>query len=170
MNIKNLPAGDKYPEEFNVVIEIPKGSRNKFEYDEELDVIKLDRVNYAAMAHPYDYGFIPETRSEDGDHLDAFVLLESSVFPGCLVNARPVGILYMIDDGEKDEKVIGVPADDPRYDHIDDISQLSPHLTKEIQHFFEHYKDLQNKKVEITGWGNKEEAMKVMKESFESSK
>lgn len=167
MNIKNLPAGDEYPESFNVVIEIPKGSRNKYEYDEELDVIKLDRVNYAAMAHPYDYGFIPQTRSEDGDHLDAFVILDSSVFPGCLVSARPVGVLYMIDDGEKDEKIIAVPAHDPRYDHITKLTDLSPHLPKEIEHFFAHYKDLQNKKVEITGWGDREQALEMMKSSLE---
>lgn len=167
MDIKNLPAGDKYPEEFNVVIEIPKGSRNKYEYDEDLDIIKLDRVTYSAMAHPYDYGFIPGTRSEDGDHLDALVVLDTSVFPGCLVVARPVGILDMIDDGERDEKIIAVPANDVRYNHINDIDQLTPHIKKEIQHFFEHYKDLQGKKVEITRWGNREEALEVMNASLE---
>lgn len=170
MNIKALPAGDKYPEEFNVVIEIPRDSKNKYEYDEELDVIKLDRVNYTAMAHPYDYGFIPETRSEDGDHLDAFVLLDHSVFPGCLVSARPIGVLYMIDDGEKDEKIISVPAKDPRYDHVQDLSDVTSHLTKEIEHFFLHLKDLQNKKVEIINWGDKAEALKVLKSALETSK
>ncbi len=167
MNIKNLPAGKDYPEVFNVVIEIPKGSHNKYEYDEELDVIKLDRVNFTAMAHPYDYGFIPQTRSEDGDHLDAFVLLEVSAFPGCLVQGRPIGVLYMIDDGEKDEKIIAVPADDVRFNHIKDLADVSLHIQKEIQHFFEHYKDLQNKKVEILSWGNRDEAIKVMNESLE---
>lgn len=167
MNIKGLKAGDKYPEQFNVVIEIPKGSRNKYEYDEDLDVIKLDRVTYTAMAHPYDYGFIPATRSEDGDHLDAFVLLDSSVFPGCLVEARPIGVLYMVDDGEKDEKIISVAAKDVRWEHINDLSQLSPHIPKEIQHFFEHYKDLQGKKVEITGWGGREDAIKMLESSKE---
>lgn len=167
MSIKNLKAGQNYPEVFNVVIEIPKGSRNKYEYDEELDIIKLDRVNYAAMSHPYDYGFIPQTRSEDGDHLDAFVILDSSVFPGCLVEARPVGVLYMIDDGEKDEKIIAVPASDPRYDHIKDLADLSPHLPKEIEHFFAHYKDLQNKTVEIIKWGGRDEALEMMKTSLE---
>lgn len=167
MSLKNLPAGEKYPEEFNVIIEIPKGSKNKYEYDEDLDVIKLDRVSFTAMAHPYDYGFIPATRSEDGDHLDAFVLLDHSVFPGCLVNARPIGVLYMIDDGEKDEKIIAVPADDIRHKHVEELSQLSPHIKAEIQHFFEHYKDLQNKKVEVTGWGDRQDALKVMQEAFE---
>lgn len=167
MSIKSLPKGEKYPEVFNVVIEIPKGSHNKYEYDEELDIIKLDRVSFTAMAHPYDYGFIPETRSEDGDHLDAFVLLETSVFPGCLVQARPIGVLYMVDDGENDEKIISVPADDVRFNHINDLADVSPHIQKEIQHFFEHYKDLQNKKTEIIKWGGKSEALEMMQKSLE---
>lgn len=167
MNIKNLPAGEKYPEVFNVVIEIPKGSRNKYEYDEDLDIIKLDRVNYTAMAHPYDYGFIPQTRSEDGDHLDAIVILDQSVFSGCLLEARPIGILYMVDDGDKDEKILSVPLNDIRFKHINDLSQLSPHVKDELQHFFEHYKDLQHKKVEVSGWGGREDAIKVLKDSLE---
>lgn len=165
MSIARLPIGDKAPEVINVVIEIPAGSQNKYEYDEELEVIVLDRVNYTAMAHPYDYGFIPETRCEDGDHLDAFVLLDKSVFPGCVVAARPVGIMNMIDDGEADEKLICVPAKDPRYDHIKDMADLSPHIAKEIQHFFEHYKDLQNKKCEITGWGDAAAAKEMIKKA-----
>lgn len=167
MSIKTLPRGEKYPEEFNLVIEMPKGSHNKYEYDEDLDIIKIDRVAHTAMALPCDYGFIPQTRSEDGDHLDGLVLLDAASFSGCLVPARPIGVLYMIDSGEKDEKIIAVPVDDPRYKHITNLDQLSPHFTKEIQHYFEHYKDLQNKKVEITGWGNKEEAVKVMNSSIE---
>lgn len=166
MGIKTLSKGDKYPEVCNVVIEIPRGSHNKYEYDEELDIIKLDRVSYSAMAHPYDYGFIPETRSEDGDHLDAFVLLDASVFPGCLVEARPIGVLHMIDDGEKDEKIIAVPAKDPRFSHIKDLKDISEHTSKEIQHFFEHYKDLQGKKTEIVRWGDREDAVKLMQESI----
>ncbi len=165
MNLANLPIGDKAPEVVNVVIEIPAGSKNKYEYDEELDVIKLDRVGYAAMAHPYDYGFIPETRCEDGDHLDAFVLLDHSVFPGCVVAARPVGIMWLIDDGEKDEKLVCVPAKDPRYDHVTELAQLSAHLPKEIQHFFEHYKDLQGKTCEVKGWGDAAEAKEMIKTS-----
>ncbi|MBW3538134.1 inorganic diphosphatase [Candidatus Parcubacteria bacterium] len=149
-----IPIGKDAPDVVNVVVEIPAGSRNKYEYDEEMDAIKLDRVGYAAMAHPYDYGFIPATRSDDGDHLDAFVLLDHSVFPGCVVAARPIGLLRMIDDGEGDEKIICVPAGDVRYQHVQELSDLSAHLPKEIQHFFEHYKDLQGKKCEITGWAD----------------
>lgn len=168
MSIAELPIGDKAPEIVNIVVEIPAGSKNKYEYDEEMHAIKLDRVGYAAMAHPYDYGFVPETRSEDGDHLDAFVILDHSVFPGCVVAGRVVGILNLIDDGEGDEKLICVPAKDPRYDHIKDLSQLSPHLPKEIQHFFEHYKDLQNKKCEITGWGDAAAAQEIVKQAQET--
>ncbi len=167
MNIKNLPRGDKYPEEFNLVIEMPKNSHNKYEYDEELDIIKIDRVFYTAMALPYDYGFIPQTRSEDGDHLDGIVILDAPAFSGCMVTARPIGVIYMVDSGEKDEKIISVPVDDPRYNHIKDLSDLGEHFQKELTHYFEHYKDLQNKKVEINSWGNREEALKVMQASIE---
>lgn len=166
--LKNVKIGDKYPDIVNVIIEIPAGSKNKYEFDEETGAIFLDRVNYTAMTHPYDYGFIPDTRSEDGDHLDAFVVSDHSVFPGCVVPSRPIGLIYMIDDGEKDEKIICVPNKDPRFDHINDIKDISEHIPKEIQHFFEHYKDLQNKKVEISGFGGREEAIKMIKESLEN--
>ena len=168
MNFNNIPLGDNFTNVLPVVIEIPKGSKNKYEYSEDLGVVVLDRVNYTAMAHPYDYGFIPGTRSEDGDHLDAFVLLDNSAFPGCLVYARPIGVLHMIDDGEKDEKIIAVPLDDPRYNHIKSLTDLSPHIKKEIEHFFSHYKDLQKKRVEITKWGNAIDAVKVIKKSIEN--
>lgn len=167
MNIANLPIGKKSPEEVNIVIEIPAGSKNKYEYDEELDAIKLDRVGYAAMAHPYDYGFIPGTRSEDGDHLDAFVLLDHSVFPGCVVVGRPIGLINLVDDGEKDEKIICVPANDIRYNHINDLSEISSHIPKEICHFFEHYKDLVNKKTEISSVEGAEAAKAMIVASLE---
>jgi len=167
MNIKGLPRGDKYPEQFNLVIEMPKNSHNKYEYDEELDIIKIDRVFFTAMALPYDYGFIPKTRSEDGDHLDGIVILDAPVYPGIMVNCRPIGVAYMVDSGEKDEKIISVCADDVRYNHIKDLSDLSEHFVKELEHYFIHYKDLQNKKVEITKWGGYEDALQVMKDSIE---
>lgn len=166
MDMKDLPAGDKFPQECNVIIEITKGSRNKYEYDKDLGVIKLDRALSTSISYPYDYGFIPHTLSEDGDMLDAFVILENSVFPGCLVEARPVGVVYMVDGGEKDEKIITVPVEDARYKHITDISQLSPHFKAEVQHFLERYKDLRNNDVQVTGWGGKDEAIKVMQESM----
>lgn len=167
MNLSHLPIGKDAPNTVNVIIEIPARSKNKYEYDENLHIIKLDRVAYTAMAHPYDYGFVPETRSEDGDHLDAFVILDANAFPGCLVEARPIGLLRMIDDGEGDEKLVCVPAEDPRYDHITDLKDLSAHIPKEIEHFFKHYKDLQNKVTEITGWGDAAEARQIIQEAVE---
>jgi inorganic pyrophosphatase len=167
MNIAKLPRGSKYPEEFNLVIEMPKNSHNKYEYDEELDIIKIDRVFYTAMALPHDYGFIPATRSEDGDHLDGIVLLDEPSYPGIMVNCRPIGVAYMIDSGEKDEKIIAVCADDPRYNHITELDQLGEHFVKELEHYFTRYKDLQGKKVEITKWGGRDEALKVMTDSIE---
>lgn len=167
MNIKDLPAGEKYPEQFNAVIEIPRGSRNKYEYDEELDVIALDRVYYSSMTLPGDYGFIPGTRSEDGDHLDALVVVDHATFPGCMVVCKPIGVIYMVDSGEKDEKIVAVAVKDPRNNHIGSVEELGPHFKKEVQHYFEHYKDLENKKVEITGWGDKTEALNVMNKSLE---
>lgn len=167
MTVHNITPGKKFPNEIYVVLEIPKGSKNKYEFNEEFGLIELDRVNYTAMAHPYDYGFIPGTRSEDGDHLDAFVLLDNSAFPGALVSARPVGVLFMVDDGEKDEKIIAVPSKDPRFNHIKDLADLSPHVKKEIEHFFAHYKDLQKVVVEIKGWGGADKAKEVIEKSKE---
>lgn len=167
MSISRLPRGENYPQDFYLVIEMPKNSHNKYEYDEELDVIKVDRVFYSAMALPYDYGFIPGTRSEDGDHLDGIVILDQPAYPGVVVPCRPVGVAYIVDSGEKDEKIIAVPVDDPRYKHVLDLSDLGEHFKDELKHYFEHYKDLQNKKVEVTGWGNKAEALKVMTDSIE---
>lgn len=167
MTVHNITLGKKFPNEIYVVLEIPKGSKNKYEFNEEFGLIELDRVNYTAMAHPYDYGFIPGTRSEDGDHLDAFVLLDNSAFPGALVSARPVGVLFMVDGGEKDEKIIAVPSKDPRFNHIKDLGDLSPHVKKEIEHFFLHYKDLQKVFVEIKGWGGADKAKEVIEKSRE---
>ena len=167
MNIKGLTRGDKFPEEFNVVIDMPKSSQNKYEYDEKLDIIKLDRVFYTAMVLKYDYGFIPQTRSEDGDHLDAIVILDEATFPGIMVPSRPIGVIYMVDSGEGDEKIIAVCSDDPNYAHITEVDQLGPHFKEELTHYFEHYKDIQGKVVKINGWGNREEAIKVMQDSIE---
>lgn len=166
----DLPIGQDFPDVINVVIEIPKGSRNKYEFDEELGVIKLDRVQFTALSHPADYGFIPETRSEDGDHLDAFVMMDSSVFPGCLVEGRPIGLLRMVDDGDRDEKIICVPAKDVRYDHITELDQLSPHFKKEVAHFFEHVKDLQDKVTTIEGWEDAASAKAEIKRAYEAEK
>lgn len=150
-----ISVGENAPEVVNVVIEIPAGSHNKYEFDEKLGVFKLDRVLYSPFHYPLDYGFIPGTRSEDGDHLDALVMGGEPVPLGCLVESRPIGMLKMIDSGEADFKILAVQKQNPRFDtikSIKDIEASNPHLLKEIAHFFETYKDLQGKKVEIQGW------------------
>jgi inorganic pyrophosphatase len=127
----------------DVVIEIPRGSRNKYEYDHENHVMRLDRRLFSATVYPADYGFIPDTLGEDGDPLDALVLLDDPTFPGCWVSARPVGVLWMEDEAGPDAKIICVPAGDPRWNHVTDIPELPDHLVDELVHFFDVYKDLE---------------------------
>ena len=127
----------------DVVVEIPRGSRNKYEYDHEKNVIKLDRRLFSATVYPSDYGFIPDTLGEDGDPLDALVLLEDPTFPGCLVESRPVGVFWMVDDKGPDAKIICVPAGDPRWDDVREIEDVPEMMRAEIEHFFDVYKMLE---------------------------
>ncbi len=127
----------------DVVVEIPRGSRNKYEIDHETGVIRLDRRLFSATVYPADYGFIPDTLGEDGDPLDAMVILEEPTFPGCWVTARPVGVLWMEDEAGPDAKIICVPAGDVRWDHVGEIDELPDHLIDELIHFFDVYKDLE---------------------------
>lgn len=145
--LHDLPAGTK--DEMTVVVEIPRGTKNKYEIDKETGLIKLDRVNHTAQAYPFDYGFVPQTLWDDGDALDVVLLTSEPLFPGLLVAARPVGIMHMVDGGEADEKVIAVPVGDPRFAHVHDVGDVNVHLLKEIHHFFATYKQLQNKVVEV---------------------
>jgi inorganic pyrophosphatase len=148
------------PAEIDVVVEIPRGSRNKYEYDHDRHVIRLDRRLFTATAYPADYGFVPETLSEDGDPLDALVLLDEPTFPGCWVRARPVGIFWMTDDKGPDAKVLCVPSDDARWGDIHDLAGLPEHLTDEIGHFFEVYKELEpGKHSDVRGWEGAEAAL-----------
>ena len=157
--------------EFEVVIEIPKGSRNKYEVDHDSGRVKLDRYLYTAFGYPADYGFIENTLGEDGDPLDALVLLPESVFPGCIVEARPVAMFQMTDEAGGDDKVLCVPAGDVRWDHIQDIGDVPPFELEEIKHFFVHYKDLEPKKfVEAAGWLGREKAEAEVLASFERYK
>ena len=151
--LHDIPAGTK--DEMNVVIEIPNGSRNKYEIDKETGMIKLDRVLHTAQQYPFDYGFVPQTLWDDGDALDVVLLTTQPLMPGILVHARPVGVLPMIDGGEKDEKVLAVPSGDPRYKHIQDLADVNPHILKEISHFFLTYKQLQGKEVSVEDWQDK---------------
>ncbi|MDO4909485.1 MAG: inorganic diphosphatase [Corynebacterium sp.] len=149
-----------------VTIEIPKGSRNKYEVDHESGKVYLDRYLFTPMAYPLDYGFVPETLGEDGDPLDALVILPEPVFPGVVVKARPVGVFKMTDEAGGDDKLLCV-IDDVRWDHIKDIEDVNSFLKDEVEHFFVHYKDLEpNKEVTGSGWGNKAEAEKILEEAI----
>lgn len=152
MNILHeISAGKKSPDEINVIIEIPKHSKNKYEIDKETGLIKLDRVMHTAQDYPFDYGFVPQTHWHDGDPLDVVLLTTHALFPGILVSARPVAVVHMVDAGERDEKIIAVPVSDPRFASVNDLSDINPHTLKELEHFFLTYKKLQNKEVDITG-------------------
>jgi inorganic pyrophosphatase len=165
----DVPMGDKAPEEFNVIIEIPKGSHNKYEIDKDTGLIKLDRANYSDAAYPVEYGFIPQTLWDDGDATDVLVLATYPIHPGILVTVRPVGMMEMIDDGESDNKIICVPCDDMRWEDVHDIGDLNQHTLREIQHFFENIKKLKKTPVvtEIKGFVGKAEAMEAVKRSVE---
>ncbi|GGK60475.1 inorganic diphosphatase [Nocardia camponoti] len=157
--------------EFDVTIEIPKGSRNKYEVDHETGRIRLDRFLYTSMAYPADYGYIDNTLGEDGDPLDALVLLTDSVFPGVIVEARPVAVYRMTDEAGGDDKILAVPAGDPRWDHIQDLGDVSEFLLGEIKHFFERYKDLEpGKFVKGSEWLPRAEAEKIIDEAFAREK
>ncbi|EME24052.1 inorganic diphosphatase [Rhodococcus triatomae] len=156
---------------FDVTIEIPKGQRNKYEVDHVTGRVKLDRYLYTSFGYPADYGYIEDTLGEDGDPLDAMVLLPESVFPGVIVEARPVGMFKMVDEAGGDDKVLCVPAGDPRWDHVQDISDVSQFELDAIKHFFVHYKDLEpNKHVTGADWVGRAEAEKVIAEAFERLK
>lgn len=163
MNLwRDLAPGPHPPEEVTVVIEIPQGSRNKYELDKATGLIKLDRVLYSAVHYPAEYGFIPRTLHDDGDPMDALVLLKEETFPGCMIDARPIGVLHMLDRGEPDDKVLAVPTNDPYSAEYFDIADLPQHLLREVAQFFVSYKELEGKKVEIVGWGKSEEAMRLI--------
>ena len=149
----------------NVVIEIPRGSRNKYEIDHESGHVFLDRRLFTATTYPADYGFVPDTLGGDGDPLDALVLLEDPVYPGVWVEARPVGVLRMLDRGEPDDKVLSVPVNDPFHGEYFDIADMPQHYLKEIEHFFAIYKDLEGKRVQMLGWEKSDVAMKMIMES-----
>jgi inorganic pyrophosphatase len=148
-----------------VVIEIPQGSQNKYEVDHKTGKIRLDRVLYSPMHYPAEYGLIEETLSEDGDPLDVLVLSTFPTFPGCVLRARVVGLLEMSDDKGVDNKLLAVAADDPRYDQVTGLEHVNPHVLKEIPHFFQTYKQLENKATEIRGWKGTEDALKVLEDA-----
>ncbi|MGJ0118125.1 inorganic diphosphatase [Williamsia sp. MIQD14] len=153
--------------EFDVTIEIPKGARNKYEVDHETGKVYLDRYLYTAFGYPADYGYIDNTLGEDGDPLDALVLLPESVYPGVIVRSRIVGMYRMSDEAGGDDKLLAVPAKDVRWDHIQDIGDVSKYELDAISHFFEHYKDLEpGKEVTPGGWTGRADAEKIAEEAI----
>ncbi len=165
MAYSHIPLGDKAPEVINVVMEIPRGSHHKYEYDEKLDEIRLDRVLHSPVFYPADYGFVPHTRSEDGDHLDVLVLITEPLFPGCVLSVRPVGVLDMEDNAGQDWKIVAVAEKDPKLTNIKNISDVDEHYKKEIVHFFEVYKHLEDKWAKVKGWLDKDEALRLIQEA-----
>lgn len=167
---QSLSAGKNAPEIVNVVIEIRRGERNKYEFDKESGRLVLDRVNGTALGYPTDYGYVPQTLCEDGDPLDALLIIDESVPHGVVVPARPIGVLRMVDDGEGDEKLIVVPADDVSKDHIRNLSDLGANFPKAIEHFYARYKDWKNDwqgaQVSFNGWGDADEAKQVILDSI----
>lgn len=147
-----LEPGPEIPNVIYVIVEIPKGSRNKFEYGKELGAIKLDRVLFSSLHYPGDYGLIPRTLYDDGDALDVLVMINEPTFPGCIIEARPIGLFRMLDQAVADDKVLAVPASDPIFNDYQNITDIPQHFLKEVAHFFEVYKDLEGKRAKPIGW------------------
>jgi inorganic pyrophosphatase len=145
--LHDIDPGTK--EEMNVIVEIPRGSKNKYEIDKGTGLIKLDRVMHTAQDYPFDYGFVPQTLWDDGDALDVVLFTTHPLAPGILVEARPIGIMHMTDGGEADDKVVAVPSGDPRFAGVQDIADANQHALKEMAHFFETYKKIQQKEVVV---------------------
>ena len=163
----DISPGKKVPEEINVIVEIPKDSHNKYELDKETGLIKLDRANYNNAPYPCEYGFIPQTLAEDGDAADVLVLATYPLMPGVLVTVRPVALMEMTASGEPDNKIIGVPVDDRRWDDVQNLKDLNQHMLREFKHFFETIKQLKAKPAVVTIHGFKEKA-EALKEIFKS--
>ena len=165
MSPVHLGPGKLAPEIVNAVIEIPTGSRIKYEIDHETGMVHVDRVLYSPFHYPAEYGFIPNTLAPDGDPADVLVLINGTTYPGVVIKARPVGMLLMHDDKGQDNKVLCVAADDPNYAHVESLEDLPPHFMKEVEHFFVTYKDLEEKDVHSDGWAGREEALEFIRQS-----
>lgn len=163
---EDLPVGPDPPESIHCVVECLKGERNKYEYDKDIPGVVLDRVLHSNVHYPSDYGFIPRTWYDDDDPLDVLILVEDRTFPGCVIEARPVALMKMDDDGEQDDKVIAVPSEDPRYDHLSELADIPTQLRAEIDEFFETYKNLEpGKEVTTLGWEDRTAALEAIEQS-----
>ncbi len=166
--LHEVSFGEDAPEVVNAIIECPKGSKNKYEIDKKTGLIKLDRAMKTSQDYPFDYGFVPQTLWDDGDALDIVLFTTSPLAPGILVDARVIGVMHMVDCGEGDDKILAVPAHDPRWDTVKNLKDVNPHTLKEMQHFFETYKSIDaGKKVTVTGFEGKKEAMVAVKKGIQ---
>jgi inorganic pyrophosphatase len=165
-----VPFGDNAPRVVNAVIEIPQGSRAKYEIDKDSGLLRLDRVIYSSFYYPCNYGFIPQTYGDDKDPLDILVITSLPVQALCIMEAKVVGVMQMIDNGDGDDKIIAVAANDPGVNHYNNMEELPPHFFSELRHFFEEYKRLENKKVIVEEFGDKSTALKVIQEAVDSYK
>ena len=163
----DIPAGDAVPVSLNAIIEIPRGSRNKYEYCPEYNCFRLDRVLASPMHYPTAYGFIPSTLYVDGDPLDVLVLIDEPTFTGCLINVRPIGVRRMVDGGKRDDKVVTVAVNDMRYHHYRTLDDMKPHELVEIEYFYSVYKDLEGKQTQFDGWAGNAEAHAIVNASIE---
>jgi len=158
----DLPAGPRPPDELNAIVEIPRGSRNKYELDKETGLFRFDRILYSSVHYPGDYGFIPRTLADDDDPLDVLVMVTVPTFPGCLIAVRPIGVFEMRDEKGLDEKVLAVPLKDPLYDGYHDLDDVAPHFLREVEHFFAIYKELEGVHTSALGWRGRDDARRVI--------
>ena len=163
----DIPAGSNVPDLINAIVEIPSGSRNKYEYWAEHNCFRLDRVLASPMHYPTAYGFVPSTLYEDGDPLDILILLDEPTFTGCLIEVRPIGVMQMIDAGQLDDKIISVPINDRRHNHYTSLDDMKPHMRIEIEYFYSIYKDLEGKQTKVVGWKGPDYAHRIILESIE---
>lgn len=161
----DLDVGPAPPDRLNAVIEIPRGSRNKYELDKDSGLFRFDRLLYSAVHYPGDYGFIPRTLADDDDPLDVLVMVTAPTFSGCLMEVRPLGMFLMRDEKGVDEKVLAVPVRDPLYDSYHELGDVPPHYLREVEHFFAIYKDLEGKHTTVEGWHDRQVAHRVLDES-----
>jgi inorganic pyrophosphatase len=157
-NLYDLDPGLECPEIVRMIVEIPKNSANKYEYDGKLGVFRLDRPLYSPLHYPGDYGFVPGTLADDGDPLDVLTLVSEPSFTGCLIEVRPLGVLDLVDSEEKDQKILAVPNRSPRYESLTNLDQVWPHMRREVEHFFTIYKELEGKQTRVEGWRGPDEA------------
>ncbi len=168
MDLTRIPPQPK-PGLLNVLIEIAGGSKNKYEFDKDLNAFALDRVLFASVQYPWDYGFVPNTLADDGDPLDGMVIMDEPTFPGCVIAARPIGMLEMIDGGDRDEKILCVPDKDPRYSQVRSLKDIPQHRLDEIAEFFRTYKNLEKKETKILGWQDIDQVMPLVEKCIKAA-